>query len=79
MIPAKLTTMVFVYLGGFLAMVFANWIVWNIRRLRIERDALRHRLRCSLCSLEFQDPTSDPLPRCPRCGSLNERTPFRTL
>jgi len=71
--------MVFVYLGGFLALIFGNWIVWNIGRLRSERQALRHRLRCALCSFEFQDLSDDLLPRCPRCGSLNERTPFRSL
>jgi len=79
MIRASLTLMIFVYLGGFLALIFANWILWNISRLRLERQALRHRLRCALCSFEFKDDTNDLLPRCPRCGSLNERTPFRSL
>jgi hypothetical protein len=79
MIHASLTMLVFVYLGLFLAIIFCNWIGWNIGRLRRERQALRHRLRCSLCSFEFEDPTGEPLPRCPRCGSLNERTPFRQL
>jgi hypothetical protein len=78
-IHASLTTLVFVYLGVFLAMIFGNWIVWNIGRLRREREALRHRLRCALCSFEFRDLSDDLLPRCPRCGSLNERTPFRRL
>jgi len=79
MIHARLTTLVFFYLGGFLALVFGNWIAWNIGRIRTERETLRHRLRCTLCSFDFQDSTTDPLPRCPRCGSLNERAPFRTL
>ena len=79
MIRASLTMLVFVYLGVFLALIFANWIVWSISRLRRERQALHHRLRCSLCSFEFEDSSTDSLPRCPRCGSLNERTPFRRL
>jgi hypothetical protein len=79
MIRASLTTMVFAYLCGFLALIFGNWIVWNIGKLRSERRALRGRLRCALCSFEYQDETDDMLPRCPRCGSLNERTPFRNL
>ena len=79
MIHVKLTTLVFAYLGAFLALVFGNWIVWNIGRLRRERQALRHRLRCVLCAFEFQDLSDDMLPRCPRCGSLNERSPFRRL
>ncbi len=79
MIHGSLSLMVFVYLGCFLTLVFGNWIVWNIGRLRRERRALRHRLRCALCSFEFEDPSNDALPRCPRCGGLNERVPFRNL
>lgn len=79
MIRISLTMLLFVYLAGFLALIFTNWIAWNVSRIRNERRALRHRLRCTLCSCDYQDLTSDPLPRCPRCGSLNERTPFRTL
>ena len=79
MIRASLNLMIFAYLGSFLALIFANWILWNISRLRIERQALQHRLRCALCSFEFKDDSDTPLPRCPRCGSLNERTPFRSL
>jgi hypothetical protein len=79
MIHATLTTLVFAYLGIFLGAIFSNWIAWNIGRLRRERRALRHRIRCVLCSFEFEDPSEDLLPRCPRCGSLNERMPFRRL
>lgn len=79
MIQVSLTLLVFVYLGLFLAVVFANWIAWNIRRQRAERHSFRHRLRCGLCALEFEDAGHDPLPRCPRCGSLNERDRFRRL
>lgn len=79
MIRVSLTLLVFVYLGLFLAVVFANWIAWNFRRQRAERRALRHRLRCGLCALEFEDESADLLPRCPRCGSLNERDRFRRL
>jgi hypothetical protein len=79
MIHTSLSMLVFVYLGVFLAVIFGNWIVWNIGRLRREHRAYRHRLRCALCSYEFEDGTDDQLPRCPRCGSLNERTPFRRL
>jgi hypothetical protein len=79
MIHASLTKLVFVYLGLFLTVIFTNWISWNIGRLRRERKAVRDRLRCAICSFEFENHTTDPLPRCPRCGSLNERTPFRRL
>jgi hypothetical protein len=79
MIHVSLAMLIFVYLGSFLILIFGNWIVWNMSRLRRERRALRHRLRCLLCAFEFHDPSDDMLPRCPRCGSLNERTPFRRL
>lgn len=79
MMHASLAMMVFVYLGAFLALIFGNWIAWSLSRLRRERQALRHRLRCTLCSFEYENPTSEDLPRCPRCGSLNERIPFRRL
>lgn len=79
MIRASLNLMIFVYLGSFLAVIFANWIFWNIGRLRIERQGLRHRLRCALCAFEFKDESDEILPRCPRCGSLNERTAYRRL
>jgi len=79
MIQASLTTLVFVYLGIFLSIIFAHWIAWNIGRMRRERQELRHRIRCMLCAFEFEDGSSEMLPRCPRCGSLNERTPFRRL
>jgi len=79
MIPASLATLIFVYLGIFLAVIFGNWIAWNIARLARERKLYRHRLRCALCAFEFEDDTADQLPRCPRCGCLNERTRFRRL
>jgi len=79
MIRGSLSMLIFVYLGSFLVLIFGNWIVWNFSRLRRERRAYRHRLRCALCSFEFEDQSGDQLPRCPRCGSLNERTRFRRL
>ena len=45
----------------------------RIVRQRRERAAFRYVLRCTLCGFEFEDKTSAILPRCPRCGSLNER------
>jgi len=54
--------------GGFLLWIFGEW-----NRRRRERHALRYRLRCAICAFEFEDRTAALLPRCPRCGSLNER------
>jgi hypothetical protein len=72
-----LTTLVFIYLFIYLNSVFGLWL-WNVwRQARREKLALRHRLRCSICAFEFEDKTDTVLPRCPRCGSLNERLKFQ--
>ena len=73
MISVSLQWLVFVYLGLMLALIFGAWIVSEWRRQRRERHAFRNVLRCALCAFEFEDTTSTLLPRCPHCGSLNER------
>ena len=79
MIRVSLTILVFIYLFLFLNTVFFAWL-WNIwQRSRQEKLSLRNRLRCTICAFEFEDATDTMLPRCPRCGSLNERFKFRTL
>lgn len=79
MIRVSLTLLIFIYLALFLALVIAHWVWFEWRRQRRERRAVRHRVRCALCAFEFEEPTGEELPRCPRCGSLNERDPFRML
>jgi len=79
MIRVSLSVLIFIYLAVFLAVVFTLWIGLEWSRQRRERRAVRHRIRCVLCAFEFEDPSEDPLPRCPRCGSLNERERFRML
>lgn len=79
MIRVSLTFLIFIYLFFFLNTVFFIWL-WDIwQRGRRERHALRHRLRCGICATEFEDHTDAILPRCPRCGSLNERLKFQSL
>jgi uncharacterized paraquat-inducible protein A len=73
-IRVSLTRLVAIYLLLFLAAVFLLWIFGEWNRRRRERRALRDRLRCAICAFEFEDRTAVVLPRCPRCGSLNERT-----
>ena len=73
MIRVELPVLVFIYLIVFLAAVFSLWIVYEWLRLRREKDALRYRVRCTICASIFEDKTNTMLPRCPRCGSLNER------
>ena len=72
-IRVSLAAFVTIYLLLFLAAVFLLWIVGEWNRRRREQRALRYRLRCVICAFEFEDRTPTLLPRCPRCGSLNER------
>lgn len=79
MIRVSLTLLIFIYLALFLTVVLAHWVWFEWRRQRRERLAVRNRLRCALCAFEFEDTSEEELPRCPRCGSLNERDRFRML
>jgi hypothetical protein len=73
MIFIQLEWMVFVCLFVFLAGIFFFWTGYEMVRRRRARRALRSRLRCPVCCMEFEDPSPNPLATCPRCGSLNER------
>jgi hypothetical protein len=79
MIPVTLDWLIFIYLGVMLALVFGTWIVSEYRHQRRERLAFRDVLRCGICALQFEDKTGALLPRCPQCGSLNERFPLSRL
>jgi len=79
MIFVSLTLLIFIYLAGFLTIIFFLWFWLEWRRQRRERHAVRYRLRCTLCAFEFEDASTTPLPCCPRCGRLNERERFRML
>ena len=73
MIRVELPVLVFIYLFAFLAAVFSLWIVYEWRRQCYEKETLRYRVQCTICASIFEDKTNTLLPRCPRCGSLNER------
>ena len=73
MIRVSLPVLVLIYLVVLLASVFGSWLLHEWRRQRRERRAFRHVLRCGQCGFEFADDSATILPRCPRCGSLNER------
>ena len=79
MIPVSLSVLVMIYLGLMMGPVLAAWLLNEYRKGRRERAAFRDVIRCSLCAFEFQDGTRDMLPKCPRCGSLNERHPIPRL
>ena len=73
MIRVELSMLVFIYLFVFLAALFSLWIAYEWKRARREKEALRYRVRCTICATIFEDKSNATLPRCPRCGSLNER------
>ena len=73
MIRISLAALAAIYLLLFLAAVFLVWLSSEWNRRRHEWKAFRYRLRCVICGLEFEDRSEALLPRCPRCGSLNER------
>jgi DNA-directed RNA polymerase subunit RPC12/RpoP len=73
MIRVELSVLVFIYLFVFLSAIFSLWIVYEWRRRSHEKETLRYRVQCTICASIFEDKTNTLLPRCPRCGSLNER------
>jgi hypothetical protein len=73
MILIRLEWLVFACLFVFLSGIFFVWIAYEAARRMRARRAVRNRLRCPVCSMEFEDRSPNPLVVCPRCGSLNER------
>lgn len=73
MIRIPLPLLIQLYCIFFLAIIGAIWLVSHWRRKRRESQALRYRLQCIICAFPFEDRSDNSLPRCPKCGSLNER------
>jgi len=74
MIPVSLRYLVLIYLAIMMGPIIVAWLLYEWRRQRREHEAFRYVIRCSLCGFEFEDKSSTLLPRCPRCGGLNERS-----
>jgi hypothetical protein len=72
-IRVSLSYLVLIYLVLMLGPITCAWMISEWRRQRREREAFRHILRCGMCAFEYEDRTNTLLPRCPHCGSLNER------
>ena len=74
MIQVTLSYLILIYLLLMLAPVAGAWLMnaWSWHRR--ERAAFRDVVRCGVCAMEFADASKNSLPRCPHCGSLNERT-----
>jgi rRNA maturation endonuclease Nob1 len=79
MIRISFAWFIFFYLLVFLAAIFAVWIGYEMARRNREVKALRHRIRCGICCAEFEDRSSDSSPRCPRCGSITERSTLSSI
>ena len=77
MIRISLPWLVCVYLLVFLGAIFIAWIAYEMVRKFRESRSLRHRLNCTICGMDYEDRTKTLLPRCPHCGSLNERFQLR--
>lgn len=75
MIRVSFGVLTLILLCMMLGPIFVAWVFNEYRRTLRERDAFRHVLHCSICGFEFEDRTAEPLPRCPKCGSANERVP----
>lgn len=76
-IRLELPVLVFVYLVVFLAAIFLVWLSYEMVRRFRETRSVRHRVKCALCGMEYEDRSSSQLPPCPRCGSLNERSKIK--
>ena len=79
MIPVSLSLLVMIYLGIMMGFVLAAWLLNVFRKGRREKAAFRDVIRCTICAFEFQDGSRDMLPKCPRCGRLNERNPIKRI
>jgi hypothetical protein len=73
MIRLELSQLIIVYLLVFLAAIFVVWIAYEMVRRFRDTHSLRYRVKCAICGMEYEDRTSALLPRCPSCGSSNER------
>ncbi len=79
MFQISLPNIIVAYLVAILAIVFGLWIASDWVRKRRDRRNRRFRLVCNICGWPYQDKSRDPIPPCPQCGALNERTALRDL
>ena len=58
---------------------FSYWFSSRMEPQQHEQKAFRFRAAVCIYNLEFEDRIDALLPRCPRCGSLNERFKFERI
>jgi len=78
MISLSLSGLVFFYAVAFLAVIGLVWFGCEVMRKIRENRACRYWLQCMICGMAYEDRSTTELPRCPRCGSLNERLKVKT-
>jgi len=79
MIRVTFAWFILFYLLVFLAAIFAVWIGYEMARRKREMKWMQYRVRCGICCTEFEDRTANAIPRCPHCGSLNQRSTLSTI
>jgi hypothetical protein len=79
MIRIELPTLIFIYLYLAVIVIGGLWFLDSWRSQKRKKQTLRYTVRCTICASIFEDKTTEPLPRCPRCGCLNERRNFGGL
>jgi hypothetical protein len=79
MIRIELPTLIFIYLYLAVIVIGGLWFLDSWRSRKRKKQALRYTVRCTICASIFEDKTNELLPRCPRCGCMNERRNFGGL
>ncbi|MEM8953272.1 MAG: hypothetical protein AAGD22_03885 [Verrucomicrobiota bacterium] len=79
MIRVSLPDIIIFYLMAILAVLVVVWLGAELVRRRREKRARRFQVVCTICGLKYEDESADPLPRCPVCHSVNERTKIREI
>jgi uncharacterized OB-fold protein len=75
LIPLSLGQAVAAYTISLVVLLLAFVVgraIW--RTFRSARQRRRRQIQCVLCGTIYEDPSPEPLPRCPNCSRPNERT-----
>ena len=79
MIRVTVVQILVLYLMGILAVLGAIWTGTEIMRKRRERKARKYKVCCTICGVIYKDESEEELPKCPVCGSLNERARIQEI
>ncbi|MFV1993890.1 MAG: hypothetical protein ACC661_00525 [Verrucomicrobiales bacterium] len=79
MIQLSLTEIIVIYLFAILTVLMSVWVLGDMLRKRRQRKALQYKILCAICGTVYEDRSDNALPKCPECGSVNERTRIREI